>query len=95
MSSSQFKLVLLEISKQLSKEELEQMKFLSGDFIFKKDMEKVDTGFRLFQFLMERGKLGEDNTDFLCEMLQHIHRLDLMTKVERLPEQPGSENGTV
>lgn len=95
MSSSQFKNVLLEISKQLSKEELEQMKFLSGDFIFKKDMEKVDAGFTLFRILMERGKLGEDNTDFLCDMLRHIHRLDLITKVERLPEQPDSQNGTV
>ncbi|KAF7647808.1 hypothetical protein LDENG_00166080 [Lucifuga dentata] len=81
MSSLQFNSVLLSISNELSPEELQKMKFLCKDKIGKKDREKLDNGFRLFQLLTERRELGEDNTEYLSELLTAIHRNDLCEKL--------------
>lgn len=93
MSSGDFNALLLDISKQLSKDQLEDIKFLCNDFIGKKVMEKIDTGLKLFTVLMERGKLGPDDTDFLCRSLGLIHRPDLAAKVQTSSEQSPGENG--
>lgn len=95
MDSSEFNAVLLNISEQLSKEQLQSMVFLCKGIITKKDSEKIDTGLKLFTLLMERAKLGVDNTDFLCEKLEQIHRQDLAAKIQPSPEQCHGENGKV
>ncbi|AWP02140.1 putative FAS-associated death domain protein-like [Scophthalmus maximus] len=77
MSSLQFNSVLLEISNQLSGDELDKMKFLCRDKIGKKDMEKISSGVRLFQLLTERGELGAEKPEFLSKCLEHIRRRDL------------------
>ncbi|XP_071329003.1 FAS-associated death domain protein [Trachinotus anak] len=81
MNSSDFQAVLLKISDQLSSEELDKMKFLCQNVIGKKDLEKISTGSKLFQLLMERGKLGPDNTEYLSERLLNIQRHDLSDKL--------------
>ncbi|XP_075867322.1 FAS-associated death domain protein [Nelusetta ayraudi] len=92
MDSSEFNAVLLSISEQLSKEQLQSMVFLCKGIITKKDSEKIDTGLKLFTLLMERAKLGVDNTDFLCEKLEQIHRPDLAAKIHPSAEQCHGEN---
>ncbi|GLD67000.1 FAS-associated death domain protein-like protein [Lates japonicus] len=87
MSSLQFNAVLLDISNQLSADQLKQMKFLCGGIIGKKDQEKIDAGLKLFQFLTERGKLGADNTEFLSELLKNIERHDLSGKLNNFESQ--------
>lgn len=89
MNSLQFNAVLLEISNQLSTEQLENMKFLCRHVIGKKDTEKIRAGVTLFQFLTERGRLGEDNTEYLSELLKKIQRLDLSEKLNSFESQPG------
>lgn len=93
MDSSEFNAVLLNISEQLSKEQLQNMVFLCKGIITKKDSEKIDTGLKLFTLLMERAKLGVDNTDFLCEKLEQIRRPDLAAKIHPSAEQCHGENG--
>uniref|UniRef100_A0A3B4ATA8 Fas (tnfrsf6)-associated via death domain n=1 Tax=Periophthalmus magnuspinnatus TaxID=409849 RepID=A0A3B4ATA8_9GOBI len=82
-----FNTLLLEISSHLSKEQLESLKFLCGDVIRKRDQEKVDTGIKLFQMLMQRAKLGPDNTEYLSRLLTEVQRQDLRDKLQSLDEQ--------
>ncbi|XP_034039641.1 FAS-associated death domain protein [Thalassophryne amazonica] len=77
MSSLHFNAVLLNISKELTAEQLEQLKFLCKDIIGKREREKVVSGLQLFQLLTERRQLGEDNTLYLSKLLLEIHRHDL------------------
>lgn len=84
MSSRDINAILLKISDQLSSEQLKKMKFLCKDDIGKKDMEKISAGSQLFQFLMERGKLSADNTEYVCRLLRNIERHDLSEKLQNL-----------
>ncbi|XP_031148623.1 protein FADD [Sander lucioperca] len=87
MSSLQFNAVLLDISTQLSAKELEDLTFLYKDIIGKRQRNDVKTGVQLFQLLIERGKLGADNTKFLSDSLIHINRHDLSNKLNNFESQ--------
>lgn len=100
MASLRFKAILLEISDQLSEDQLEKLKYLCQDEIGKRRMEKIDSGTKLFVVLKERGKLGEDNTEFLGQLLSEIRRDDLLEKLNAFENgfpprhQDQTENGT-
>ncbi|XP_040890075.1 protein FADD [Toxotes jaculatrix] len=93
MSSLQFNAVLLEISNQLSAQQLEDLKFMCRDVIGKRDQEKINSGLKLFQYLTERGKLGEANTEYLSDLLQKVHRQDLADRIgapyDPIVKEPG------
>lgn len=89
MDSVQFNNVLLEISNQLSADQLEQIKFLCRGMIGKREQEKIGTGRRLFEALTEKGKLGADNTEFLSQLLTQIQRPDLSDKLNSFESQSG------
>ncbi|XP_071400318.1 FAS-associated death domain protein [Centroberyx affinis] len=86
MSSLQFNAVLVAISNELTRDELEQMKYLCDD-IGKRDKEKIDTGLKLFQALTQRNKLGADNTGFLSCLLTHANRQDLSDRLNGYESQ--------
>ncbi|XP_074522361.1 FAS-associated death domain protein [Halichoeres trimaculatus] len=88
MSSFPFKTVLLEISNSLSPDQLAQLKFLCQDDIGKRDLERIDSGLKLFQFLTERQKLSEDNPDYVCERLMNIGRSDLCERLRNFTCPP-------
>ncbi|XP_035009381.2 protein FADD [Hippoglossus stenolepis] len=90
MSSLQFDDVLLEISNQLSSDELEKLKFLYREKIGKKDREKINSGIKLFQVLTERGELGAAETEALSERLQQIQRHDLADKLTTFESPSGN-----
>lgn len=92
MSSFSFNAVLLEISNQLSADQLEQIKFLCADQVGKREREQITTGRRLFQVLTERGQLGVHNTDYLSRILTKIHRPDLADALTREHSEEGSDN---
>ncbi|KAM6973288.1 FAS-associated death domain protein [Aplochiton taeniatus] len=73
----EFKKVLLQISNEIGSQ-LEPLKFLCKGFIGKGRLEKIDTGFKLFEVLMERNKLSLDDTEYLCSLLTDVGRLDLV-----------------
>ncbi|KAI4830085.1 hypothetical protein KUCAC02_001738 [Chaenocephalus aceratus] len=87
MSSLQFNSLLLDISNQLTEKQLEDLKFLCGDMLGKRELEKISSGVRLFQVLTERMKLGADNTDCLSRFLTQIQRQDLAEKLESFESQ--------
>ncbi|KAL3993505.1 polymeric immunoglobulin receptor [Sarotherodon galilaeus] len=93
MSSLRFNSVLLEISNAMSADQLNEMKFLVQQEIGKRNLEKIGSGRELFQLFRERGKLAEDNTAFLSELLKEIKRQDLSDKIDNFNIQPEPDDG--
>ncbi|XP_029000644.1 protein FADD [Betta splendens] len=90
MTALVFNSVLLEISNQLSSQQLDDLKFLCTDIIGRKHLEKTTSGRDLFRLLTERQKLGAGDTDFLCDLLNKVHRPDLSDKLRSCESLPGS-----
>lgn len=67
--------------------------FLCKGIITKKETENIETGLKLFTLLMERQKLADNDTDFLCEILEKINRQDLAAKLQPFAEQHHDDNG--
>ncbi|NP_001292569.1 FAS-associated death domain protein [Esox lucius] len=88
---SSFNSILLKISGELIGEQLEKIKFLCIKDIGKNRLEKMTTGFQLFTVLMERNKLGPDNTEFLVSVLTQIGRLDLAEIIDGQKELPSNQ----
>ncbi|XP_070985873.1 FAS-associated death domain protein-like isoform X1 [Oncorhynchus clarkii lewisi] len=84
---STFNSVLLNISGELVGDQLEKMNFLCITEIGKNRLEKMTRGLQLFMVLMERNKLGPDNTVFLVFLLTDIGRLDLADKLTNCESQ--------
>uniref|UniRef100_W5UCN1 Protein FADD n=1 Tax=Ictalurus punctatus TaxID=7998 RepID=W5UCN1_ICTPU len=82
-----FKFMLLEISKQLSSENLSTMKFLCGEDIGKKKREEITSGIQLFEYLIERALIGPYDTAYLRKLLSEQEALlQLIDNYEQ--EQP-------
>ncbi|XP_054878413.1 protein FADD [Poeciliopsis prolifica] len=90
MSASNFMSVLLDISNKLKEENLKQLKFLVRDDIGKQKLEKITTGHQLFEILTERGQLGPDRADYLCQLLRQVQRDDLSEKLSNWQVQQES-----
>lgn len=101
MDSLKFNALLLEISNQLSEDQLDKLKYLCRDETGKRRMETTDSGTKLFVILTERGKLGANNTELLGQLLSEIRRDDLLQKLNAFVSgstprlQDDTENGTV
>ncbi|XP_072237200.1 FAS-associated death domain protein [Leuresthes tenuis] len=89
MSAQQFNAVLLDISTQLNADNLDNIKFLVREVIGKRELEKIETGRKLFLALTERGKLAADDTDYLSDLLRQIQRHDLSDKLKSFESQFG------
>ncbi|MBN3308638.1 FADD protein, partial [Amia calva] len=83
---------LLQISRGLSAEDLDALRFLAG--VKKKKLEQLRSGTDLFRHLMEQNQISEDDTALLRGLLQQIHRQDLvfiLDRVERNGPGPDAE----
>lgn len=73
-----FRKALLRVGNQLSRQDLEYIKFLSEDDVPRSKMERVRSGIDLFSALEERGKLSSKNLGFLVQLLTTINRAQLV-----------------
>uniref|UniRef100_A0A1A7XR71 Fas (Tnfrsf6)-associated via death domain n=1 Tax=Iconisemion striatum TaxID=60296 RepID=A0A1A7XR71_9TELE len=90
MNSQPFNSVLLEISNQLTSDNLDKLKFLVRDVIGRRELEKIGTGHRLFEVLTERRKLTPEDTNFVSELLRVIQRPDLSDRLSSWGGPSGS-----
>ncbi|XP_019713380.1 FAS-associated death domain protein-like isoform X2 [Hippocampus comes] len=88
MASLRFNALLLDISSQLTTEQLDRLKYLCGDKVGKRELETIDNGIKLFQCLTERGVLNQDKTELLSELLTLINRQDLEEKLSSFQSPP-------
>lgn len=84
---SPFLSLLHSISSGLSDKELCSVKFLCKNKIPKGKLETVQSGQELFSILMEHQIIASDNLVFLRELLQEIHRADLLARVAQFEEE--------
>lgn len=84
---SPFLSLLHSISSGLSDRELSSMKFLCKYKIPKGRLEMVQSGRELFSILMEQQIIAGDNLVFLRQLLQEIHRADLLARVAQFEEE--------
>uniref|UniRef100_A0A1A8FCR8 Fas (Tnfrsf6)-associated via death domain n=1 Tax=Nothobranchius korthausae TaxID=1143690 RepID=A0A1A8FCR8_9TELE len=90
MNSQPFNSVLLEISNQLTADNLDKLKFLLRHVIGRRELEKIGTGHRLFEVLTERRKLTPEDTDFVSGLLEEIQRPDLSVRISSWGSASGS-----
>ncbi|XP_041847759.1 caspase-8 [Melanotaenia boesemani] len=82
------KLVLYHIDEELDSSEVAQLCFLCSDVMNRKSLEKIKDAKTLFSRLEEKGLL--ENSSFLCQLLETIHRADLLRVLQndnRLQEE--------
>ena len=96
-SDMEYKSMLLELSKAITNDELDQMKFMCKDLIKKRDRETVKRPIDLWEHLETREKIGPANLIFLKNLVGQCcgDRLDVLRIIEGF-EATGSvyQNGT-
>uniref|UniRef100_UPI00398E943F FAS-associated death domain protein n=1 Tax=Pristiophorus japonicus TaxID=55135 RepID=UPI00398E943F len=84
-----FNVLLNDISQNLSKENLESLKFLCKPSIGKKKLESITSGNQLFQVLEELDQLSSKYPDELFVLLGNIKRPDLQNKLSAFQQGNG------
>lgn len=83
LRGEQFISKLSQIGTQITKEELERLKFLCVELIPDGEREKIKTAEMCFEKLRKLKKLSQDDNTFLVKLLQDIGRLDLAIELEQ------------
>ena len=77
----EFRRCLNRLSNQLSRQNVEDMKFVCKDHVPVSRMERVMSSLDIFQALEERGKLSHTDTSFLVKVLVSIERSNLVSEL--------------
>jgi len=74
--------MLIDISRGLTKRELETLKFYCSEFIPLARREDIETAVQLWDAVMENGRMSSSDTTFLQEMMEKaVQRRDLLDRV--------------
>ena len=76
----------MHFSNQLTKGDLNKMKFALQDVLSKGKLQNVQEPFELFDLMQEAGLLSEDNLSRLAELLKSAGRLDLSNELLALAQ---------
>ena len=76
-----FRLLLLEISNEITNADLAKLKFLCEDVIPSRTSEGISQPFELFSALEQRNLLSEQNREFLASKLSDVNRGALRNKL--------------
>ncbi|NXN16028.1 CASP8 protein, partial [Indicator maculatus] len=76
--STDFQILLFDISEALGTTELASLKFLSQEYVPMRKLEAIQNAQDLFEVLREKGMIGVGNLSFLKELLYRISRIDLL-----------------
>ena len=79
---SPFRILLFDFSEELTRRDVEKMKYLASDFIPRGRAEDIQNGLHLFDALERNARISPQNLDLLEEMLVKIGREDLRSKVD-------------
>lgn len=78
---SNFRSLLLQLSNNLTRKELQALKFLCRDVVPRDKLEKINHGFELFEALENLKKLSVRDRDFLASKLIAVNRTDLKNQL--------------
>ena len=91
-SLSPYRKILLDLSRDLPKDNLEAFKFACLDRVPSAKLEEVTAGFQLFHLLQQKGAITPQNLTFLEDTMQAIGRDDLASKVNQFMKGKRNEN---
>ncbi|KAL3853874.1 hypothetical protein ACJMK2_013173 [Sinanodonta woodiana] len=77
---------LINLDDDLGEKDIDGIKFLCRDYIPGSKLEKCNKGIDIFQYLIERKLITEENIDILVECLYRINRLDWIKKLNFRPD---------
>lgn len=78
----EFRQRLYRLSTRLSSEDVRNMKFYCTDeYLSRRQLEAVESGFHLFCQLVDKGTLSKDNTGFLEELLDLVNKRSLLQQL--------------
>jgi len=69
--------MILRVSQLLSKSDVDEILYLSEDFIPQSEVEQISSGVDLFRCLERYGRLAPGKYDYLLACLKEVNRLDL------------------
>ena len=78
---SNFRSLLLQLSKSLTRKELQELKFLCEDVVPRDTLETINHGFELFEALEHLNELSVVDRDFLASILNAVNRNDLRNQL--------------
>ena len=81
-SLSPYRKLLVDLSFDLSKNEVETLKLAVVDFVPRRMTENIATGLHLFDVLEQDGRIGPNNLNLLQDMLKTFGRVDLARKIQ-------------
>ena len=81
-SLSPYRKLLVDLSFDLSKKEVETLKLAGVDFIPRRMTENIATGLHLFDVLEQEGRIGPHNLSLLQDMFHTVGRVDLARKIQ-------------
>ena len=90
-SLSPYRTFLVDLSDNLSMDDLEKLKFVGLNVVPRGEMEKVTAGFKFFDFLEQKGTITPQNITFLEKIMQAIKRNDLASKVNQFMKDKCNE----
>ena len=81
-SLSPYRKLLVDLSFDLSKKEVETLKLAGVDFIPRRMTENIATGLHFFDVLEQEGRIGPRKLNLLHDMLKTVGRVDLARKIQ-------------
>jgi len=81
-SLSPYRKLLVELSSNLSKKDVETLKLARVDVIPRRISENIATGLQFFDVLEQDGRIGPGNLNLLQDMIKTVGRLDLAQKIQ-------------
>ena len=78
---SNFRSLLLQVSKSLTSRELEALKVLCRDVVPRDKLRTINHGFELFEALEHLNLLSVRDRDFLASKLIDVNRVDLRSQL--------------
>ena len=81
-SLSPYRKLLVDLSFDLSKKEVETLKLAGVDFIPRRITENIATGLQFFDVLEQDGRIGPRKLNLLQDMLKTVGRVDLARKIQ-------------
>jgi len=84
--NAEFNRFLLKIADEITKDELDGMKFLCEDDLPKGRLDSIENPRELLNFLKVRGKIGLDDVSYLVSLLEDIGNIQLANTVMELGE---------
>lgn len=79
---SSYRKLLIELSLNLSRNDLEVLKFAAVDFIPRGRTENIGSGLQFFDVLEQDIKIGPRNLSLLQDMFNTIGRVDLARRIQ-------------